>query len=61
MNDRCQAIYDNNQCRVKKDLTRVQISPVQRMAPSYFLPPSIVVSLCPRHFVLKGKPNGEPK
>jgi hypothetical protein len=52
MSEQCQAVIENKQCRRKKDLTRVRIN-TGNILGSVKLPTTVVVSLCPTHFVMR--------
>jgi hypothetical protein len=59
MSERCQAIAidGNKQCLRKKDLTRVRICTDSGQFDIGQVPLYVVVSLCPKHFVMKHDSN----
>lgn len=50
---RCNANIGHMQCRATKNLTGVQVNPLQWAHAALLLPATLSISLCPKHFAFK--------
>jgi hypothetical protein len=51
----CAVNADGARCRKTNDLTRVQIMPHYSPYSLLLLPPTVVIDLCPKHFVMRSR------